>query len=220
MAKKTANENHIHACEEQTVTLTIKKDSLLNSNLSSDEINMIVDFYIFHAPVLKDDKDSGDGFGFRTLREYGWTGNAELSSLERKLLHKSSISSLCLLKSDKIDDTLENMILSKDICIEHPRAVMLMNKSVLIHEDGSVVVTPSESRLVCLFRHIRNSLAHNRIYLFDNGNILLEDKSDGKITARLLIKVRTLVDWIAEVDKNQKHYGKTEEQSKQQEAIA
>ena len=49
----------------------------------------------------------------------------------------------------------------------------------------------------CLFRHIRKTLAHNRTYQFENGNILLEDVDDNeKVSARILLSKRTLLDWI------------------------
>lgn len=48
----------------------------------------------------------------------------------------------------------------------------------------------------CLFRHIRNSFSHANTYFFDNDYMLLEDKEKNRITARILIKQQTLLDWI------------------------
>lgn len=49
----------------------------------------------------------------------------------------------------------------------------------------------SESECACLLRHIRNSIAHNNVYLSSTGNrkyILFEDfNSRGNITARILL---------------------------------
>ena len=64
------------------------------------------------------------------------------------------------------------MDLADEICIQHPRAVMKQNCSVSIQEDGTTIINQNETRMECLFRHIRNSFAHNHTYLFDNDNIL------------------------------------------------
>ena len=53
-----------------------------------------------------------------------------------------------------------------------------------------------------MFTHIRNAFAHGNTYFFENGNVLLEDKDGNKITARILIAVQTLVDWIRLIDKD------------------
>ena len=63
-----------------------------------------------------------------------------------------------------------------------------------------------ESRIKCLFRHIRNSLAHGDTFFFDNGNLLLEDKDKSTITARILINQQTLIDCIKVIDKEGKRY--------------
>lgn len=111
-----------------------------------------------------------------------------------------------LSKAKKIDGTLESMDLdSKDkncICISHPRTVLQWKTTLSIQEDGEVNVSTSETRMECLFRHFRNSLAHNRTYVFTDiekgDTILLEDADEAskKISARILIKTRTLLDWI------------------------
>ena len=55
--------------------------------------------------------------------------------------------------------------------------------------------------------HIRNSLAHGNTYFFENGNVLFEDKDmKGIITARIILKQQTLLDWISLIDKDQKFY--------------
>lgn len=56
------------------------------------------------------------------------------------------------------------------------------------------------------FTHIRNSFAHGNTYFFDNGNVLLEDKNRSNITAMILIRQQTLLDWISLIDKDQKYY--------------
>ena len=76
-----------------------------------------------------------------------------------------------------------------------------MNCKIEYTEDNKTNITPLETRLQCLFRHIRNALAHNLTYGFENGKIMLEDKFKNKITARLLLSKKTLIDWIGLIKK-------------------
>lgn len=129
-------------------------------------------------------------------------GSANISKLEGKLLKSSGISTFCFIKSDSISETLEEMNLGDKICIDHPRAVLKQSIKVTIYEDCKVEVKQQETRMECLFRHIRNSLAHNHTYLFDNGNILLEDCDDnGKISARILMPKDALIEWMKIIKK-------------------
>lgn len=162
----------------------------------------IYDFYVAQAPIKKNKNETG--VPLKWLGEYGWTGNKELQSLERSLLQASGIPSFCMLKADFIDGTLNEMMLKDKICIHHPRAVMMINKSVSINEDGTVAVKATENRMVCLLRHIRNSLAHGLTYCFENDFILLEDLNTAskRISARLLIDVATLCNWIDIITNN------------------
>ena len=55
--------------------------------------------------------------------------------------------------------------------------------------------------------HIRNAFAHGMTYFFDNRNVLLEDKDQrGIITARIILKMQTLLDWITLIDREQRYY--------------
>lgn len=53
-----------------------------------------------------------------------------------------------------------------------------------------------ESDLECVLRHVRNSIAHNNIYIIDTGRrkfILFEDYSrNGKLTSRMLLSQTVL----------------------------
>lgn len=100
------------------------------------------------------------------------------------------------------------------ICIECPRGVLKWRYKSIITEDEDVMFISSpnsnsspdddetndqhETMLSCLFRHIRNSFAHNNTYFFENGNLLLIDfDGKNKVSAMLLIRQQTLFDWMA-----------------------
>ena len=155
----------------------------------------IINFYIFNAPILKN--GTSNGFN-KSLKDYGWgTTQNNANKLERSLLKASKLGNFIFLKSSTIENTIDSMDLNSSICISHERAVLKLNGKVTAEEDGSFVFTESETRMESLFRHIRNSFAHNRTYIFDNDFILLEDCDDSnKITAKILIEIKTLLKWI------------------------
>lgn len=199
--------NNLHECTSQKHKLEYQGASLKDCGLSSDEIVLIWDFFVSHAPVCKNRDSKGDGFGLRYLGTYGWNGNADHNALERKLLAESNLGRFVMIKADTITETLSMMNLNDEICWEHPRAVLKQNFSITVRENGTVNIENAETRMLCLFRHIRNSMAHNRIYFSPDGDkILLEDADDKGITARILIPAASLLNWITIIDKNRKFY--------------
>lgn len=219
MAKKNKQadvSNNTHECCEEKIALNRQDNIALKDILSSpDKINMIWDFYVSHAPIKKNPEEKANGFGYRCLASFGWGGSADLSALERELIKSAGLGHFVMIKADEITETLNNMNLNDKICWKHPRAVLKQSYTFKVHENGKIDITNSESRMVCLFRHIRNSLAHNRIYLSqDRTMILLEDAEDGgRLSARILIPVRSLVDWIEIVDKNKNFYFKPQDET-------
>lgn len=86
---------------------------------------------------------------------------------------------------------------------------MLQNYHITVDENDIPVFdsnNPAESKLTAFFRHIRNAFAHANTYFFDNGIVLLEDKDKSKLTAAILIKQQTLLDWIKVIDKGENYY--------------
>lgn len=201
MAKKHVNENYIHDCGSTKVAIKDFITSVVDMGFSKEQVLEILDFYLFHAAVLKSNKKDS-GFGLKSMKDYGWAGNSEINKLEGRLLKASGISVFCFIKADSIAQTLEMMDLGEKICIQHPRAVIKQDCSSSIQEDGSITISQHETRMECLFRHIRNSLAHNHTYLFDNGNIMIEDCNDtGNVTARILMPKQALLDWMNVIKK-------------------
>lgn len=197
MAKKEANENYVHACGLPMVDAKKYINSISCAGYSDIEFKKIIEFYVFNAPILKSDKT--DLFGLKSLKDYGWHGNSDMSKLERELLKAGNMSSLCFVRSSSIELTLNQMLLgTENWCISHPRAVLKQEYNCDARESGKAEISNKESRMECLFRHIRNSLAHNHVYVFDNENIVLEDTDaqNGKITARILLNKSALLEWI------------------------
>ena len=196
MASEKAHPNNVHSCKENPVEFS-KHIQSLSSALSPDEFLTLMDFYVLHAPVLKNTSKTENQFGQRSLRYYGWADSSQLNKLEHSLLSTALLPSFVIMRTDSISETLSAMQLNDKGCIAHSRAVLQQTHSVKVLETGEVQVTVGEKRMECLFRHIRNSLAHNRTYVFPNDMIMLEDlDSDEKhTTAKILIPKDCLMKW-------------------------
>lgn len=203
---KTVNDNYRHECKNELVSIPpAGMDQWFDSSFGVDELATIFDFYLVHTPV-KHDAKAKDGDN-RWLGEYGWKGAQDLSRLESLILRESGISSFVILKSESIDSTLEAMKLLGSICPSCPRAVFKLNCNIRLNEDGSWSVVAKESRLACVFRHIRNSIAHGQVHSLGNQMVYMVDKDEnGKTSAALVVNQRTLLDWVRVVDKEGEFY--------------
>ena len=197
MSKNHTNENYIHNCGNPKKVLNKYIKSITDMGFTDTELIEILCFFLFRSPTLQTGKED-DPFGSRSLKSYGWKGNSDMSKLEGMLLRAAGLSNFYFIKSDEITGTLEMMNLCDEICSDHPRAVLKQNFRVKVLEDGTVSISQQETRMECLFRHIRNSFAHNHTYLFPNDNILLEDCDvNGKVSARILMPKDALLKWIS-----------------------
>ena len=196
----------IHNCSEKKVNIDTCKKSLFEV-YNDAEIKTIYSFYLndWSSKANNNQKDFS-GYGWQ-----GMSGETGLNKLEGLLLEKAGIQTFCMKKTKTIKETLLKMNLNDEICVAHPRAVMIINNEVVYTEDSKFEVKTKETRMACLFRHIRNALAHNLTYSFDNGNIMLEDmeSDNNNTTARILLKKETLLDWIKIIENKKEEKEKT-----------
>lgn len=216
--KKTVKEIPRHNCNE--IKMAKMKKSLHDSDFSRKAVDIIWDFYVTHTIA------GGSGMS-RTQKDYGW--NSSTTELEEELKRISDIDDFHLVRAKSINQSLRAMDLADDeICAVHPRSVMRQNYTVSVSETEELRLKNDESRIEAIFRHIRNALAHGNTYFFDNGYILLEDKNNNErkhskenddpekakenelrqITAEILIKEETLLEWIFKIDKDEKYYSR------------
>ena len=189
----------LHKCEGRTENPIGYSISLRESSFSEHECSILWDFYVSHAISEKNRVDN--------LLTYGWAQTTSKKdghpALEKSLADAAGLTEFHLIRSSDIKDTLNAMNLTgARICIEHPRAVMKWNAIAKVNEDEKLEFANSESRVTCILRHVRNSLAHNNTYFFQNGMIMLEDKENTKITARILMRQSALLNWIEIIDRN------------------
>ena len=180
------------------------KASIHTIGLPREQESMIWDFY-----VTKSIAESASQK--RTVSDYG------LKSLPwKEMLNVAGIDNdnVKVLLANSINKTLKKYDLSvtegkgaakknKAIEIDNPKIVCLTPFSIADEEPPQGRVGAAESVLT----HIRNSFAHGNTYFLPNSMVLLEDKDQrGTITARMLLKVQTLLDWIGLIDINQQYY--------------
>lgn len=189
-----------HICTSKKYDIQNRKMAIKDSGFSADEVNLIWDFYVTKSPA----EQSAQSISFTN---YGWanTTNKEngYPALENALAKDAGIESFYMIRATSIKNTLNSVDLgNRTICIEHPRAVLIQKYSVKVEENETMKLNPEESRVACLFRHIRNSFAHGNTYFFENDMMLLEDKDKSTITARILMPRKSLLSWIDIVDKD------------------
>lgn len=180
------------------------KKSINETDFTDEQIKMIWDFYVTKSVASSASQK-------RTISDYG-----KRQFPWKEMLNTADISNenVKILLANSINQTLENFDLNiiegkgenrrnRPIEIDTPKIVCLTPYSIADEEPPQPRVGEAESVLT----HIRNSLAHGNTYFFENGNVLLEDKDPrGSITSRILLRQRTLLDWISIIDNEQRYY--------------
>lgn len=178
------------------------KKSINESVFSANEISMIWDFYVTKSVAASaSQKRTASNYGLKQLPFKEMVGIANILN-----------ENYHILMADKIPNTLVNSDLR--ICdekgvpipidIDTPRFALIMGYT--ISDDNAPTPKGDCSKPECLLTHIRNALAHGNTYFFENGKMLLEDKNNRITTAMILIKQRTLLDWIKLIDREEKYY--------------
>ncbi len=177
--------------ENECVRMSDCIGSFADSDFSDAFFREIFSFYVLKAPCAKNEKEIK--FGLRELKNIGWIGSEQHKILEDKMLKISGIDNFNFLKKEKFDKVYHSLNMDSVTVSETPRSCMVLK------EEGN----KTESRMCCLFRHIRNSLAHNRTYIHKDMVLFEDFNNNNKKTASIFIKIRTLLDWIDVVEKRQ-----------------
>lgn len=185
------------------------KSSINECHLSTDEIALIWEFYVTKS-IAKSAEQK------RSAADYGWKQLPYKKMMESAGIEEKNVKVLC---ANSINTTLLNMDLqivegtgdkkkNKPIDIDLCRIVCLTPYTISDEEQPK----PKFGEIESILTHIRNSFAHGLTYFFDNGNVLFEDKEkSGTISARMILKQQTLIDWIRIIDYEHRYYGQTEE---------
>lgn len=183
--------------------------SINNAGFDSDEIAMIWEFYVTKsiAKTAAQRRSVSD----YALKHLPYTDMLKIAGIQEdkaKVLCANSINSTLDSLDLQITEKVGKETRSKAIDIETCRLVCITPYTIADEEPPKPQFGDAESILT----HIRNSFAHGLTYFFTNGNVLFEDKdARGNITARMLIKQKTLLEWIALIDHNNLFYGNKQE---------
>ncbi len=176
------------------VQASLYKKSIYDVGLPREQEAAIWDFYVTKSIANSASQK-------RSISDYGWskipfkemTNSAGISEDNIKILLATSINeTLRQFELDRGSEKKENNIeidILKIVC-STPFTIADENPPKARFGDAESVLT-----------HIRNAFAHGNTYFFDNGNVMLEDKNKNIITARIIIKQQTLLDWIFIIDK-------------------
>ena len=163
--------------------------------LSTEEYCLIYSFYVTYPLINSSNKK-------REISFYGWNGSFSNSGLKFKLDNFFNLdrnSSVKFVKKEDRDKYFQqfNLIGKHNFSIEEEYGVIINEKKVV--------------KFFCLLTHIRNCLSHgNFALLYNSANIkmvVFEDKipQNNYITARFILKLSTLFEWIKIIDINN-HY--------------
>lgn len=176
------------------------KKSIYEIGLSREREVMIWDFYVTKSIA----NSSGQK---RDAKSYGWDKWPYKEMMSEAGIDEKNIK---ILAATTIKQTLKDFGLypieaaekgemSGELAIDVDTQRIVCLVPFKIADEGPP--KPNIGKVECILTHIRNALAHGNTYFFDNDNVLFEDKNGSIITARIVLKVQTLIDWILLIDK-------------------
>lgn len=185
------------------IKISAYKKSIYSIGLPRDQEAMIWDFYVTKsvAASASQKRTVGD-YGLKHFPYNEMIASAGIKEERIKILPASSINET--LKAFDLDSGKMGTPDEKEIDIDELRIVCLTPFSIADEHPPKANIGNAES----LLTHIRNAFAHGNTYFFENQNVLLEDKNKNVITARIVLKVQTLIDWIRLIDHGERYYFK------------
>lgn len=183
------------ALEKQTYKY-LMANSILNDNRNEKRLDFSVEYLIFkffvlNTPCIKASRRS------KSLEHYGWKGKInDQNGLQENLSSIINLNSHEFIFTDKNDlnarfeenDLVDNRLKNIDI------------------ERCVIGKTLESNKLLKLLRHIRNSLAHGKYIVVNNSQdvmtIVMQDDDQRNVTARIVLRISTLIGIIKIIDKN------------------
>lgn len=179
-----------------------QEDSILQGKndyaLEQEEYYLLYNFFVTYSVC------GTQSFQKRSFIDYGWdTNNIEFKENKKK---KDTALGAVLKKCLNVYRK-EFMFTEKD----NLKTLFIQNKlpdKVLPNYDTerAVIGITNGNRYIKLFHRIRNCLAHGRFLLKYSSNsekmIVFQDNDKDNVTARMLLKLQTLLDIILAIDKN------------------
>ena len=144
------------------------------------EINRILTYFLYSAPCI-------ESLHAKNIPKEKHDDIFEKMICNRHFKYKN----FCNFNSKIEKELLKGFLQNEDICIKCKRFVCKRKRPVKNKEN--------ETDLECFLRHIRNAIAHGRVYYVHGGNrvhIMFEDKNTtDKISARIVCIKADLEYW-------------------------
>lgn len=146
----------------------------------------LVDFYQLKCPYAKSDESRATSAVAMNLSDKGWEReklHLLMQWIASKFVNESRLS-LSFKVSENVNKTTRELGLDIDSPAVLPcRGVLQINNKAGVSESGECKVKLNEAYATCLFRHIRNSIAHANYMVTESGHVLLLDASSKPNTA-------------------------------------
>ena len=161
--------------------------------LTTHEYNKIYNFYVTYSICGKQSMKK------RSLTDYGWENNSIVNSGA-----KNKLESIL-----KLDENYNFIFTYEDNLKKSFSDVSLEDGQIIdFHPERAAIGKTKESnKYFKLFYRIRNGLAHGRFILRYNSlgekMVLIQDNDTHNVTARIVLKLETILRFIDAIDKNE-----------------
>lgn len=175
-------------------------------NLSKEEYYLIYSFYVTYSLCKK------QSFKKRNFIDYGWNSDSyekdkDLKNTLISVLDFSNLHTFVFTENNDLKERFDEQKLNDGIPNDYDI------------ERGVIGKTNENNRYLKLFYRIRNCLAHGKFSLKLSSNdekmICFQDDDKNNVTARIIIKLSTILSFIYSIDKNNiLEYSKTKKYNK------
>lgn len=167
-------------------------ERIVPDSYADDDLKRIIIFYVINTPCVKESSSS------ISMSEYGWNkevwGNGTL---------KNELLSVADLEKDKTLFVCKKLSDMKSV-FEKAKMKKGFQKNQKVEKVAFYKTGRYSNEMMNIFLHIRNSLAHGRLAMYECGKddvmFALEDgvhqKEYFEVRSRMILKKSTLLKWI------------------------
>lgn len=164
--------------------------------LFDKDLEEIITFFVFHAPC------NNQSAMQKTLADYGWNAPWRLPYKLNSQLKQASTNFNLIFSANNYNN-MEKALIKSDLYEKFPSD--LKKERICIYDKMG-------NQFMSIFYHIRDAFAHGRFNIFDVDNeqvFVMEDQFRKKVSARMIIKKQTLLNWIYIIENGEKEFIKS-----------
>ncbi len=145
-------------------------------------------FFLLRCPCAKSNMSAACAKDALNLADNGWNGpklHQLMQWVALRFIGDDKELHLRFVLTGRINDIQEVHGLIADKSMPNRQfAYLSINNKLSIDEHGKFHMQLTETYATCLFRHIRNSLAHGNFHVLEDGNVALFDYGSKPNTAK------------------------------------